>query len=62
MLRTAAVLAFVSTLASSSFFAGSRQAAAQDDETLEWLDDYGEALALAKQTGKPLFLEFRCAP
>lgn len=32
------------------------------DETLEWLDDYDEALALAKETGKPLFLEFRCAP
>lgn len=34
----------------------------QDEETLEWLDDYDEALALAKETGKPLFLEFRCGP
>jgi hypothetical protein len=36
--------------------------AAQDDETLEWLDDYDEALALAEETGKPLLVEFRCAP
>lgn len=34
----------------------------QDEETLEWLDDYGEAVALAKQTGQPIFLEFRCGP
>lgn len=34
----------------------------QDDETLEWLDDYDEAIALAKKTGQPVFLEFRCAP
>lgn len=62
MLRTAAVAALVSTLAFTSLFAESRQTSAQDDETLEWLDDYDEALALAKRTGKPLFLEFRCAP
>ena len=37
-------------------------AGAQDDDTLEWLDDYDEAFALAKRTGKPVFLEFRCAP
>ena len=34
----------------------------QDDETLEWMDDYDEAIALAKKTGRPVFLEFRCAP
>ena len=33
-----------------------------DDETLEWLNDYDEALALAKETGRPIFLEFRCSP
>jgi hypothetical protein len=27
-----------------------------------WLDNYGEALRQAKQTGKPIFLEFRCEP
>ena len=34
----------------------------QDSETLVWLSDYGEALALSKQTGRPLLVEFRCAP
>ena len=34
----------------------------QDDETLEWMDDYDEAFALAKKTGQPVFLEFRCSP
>ncbi len=34
----------------------------QADETLEWMDDYHEAIALAKKTGQPVFLEFRCAP
>ena len=32
------------------------------DETLEWMDDYDEAIALAKTTGQPVFLEFRCVP
>ena len=32
------------------------------DDTLEWLSDYGEALALSKQTWRPLLVEFRCAP
>ena len=34
----------------------------RQDDTLEWLDDYGEAIALARETGKPLLVEFRCAP
>jgi len=34
----------------------------QDEETLEWLNDYDEAFALAKETGRPVLLEFRCAP
>ena len=32
---------------------------AQDDG-LHWIGDYREALQLAKQTQKPIFLEFRC--
>lgn len=32
------------------------------DDTLEWLDDYRQALALAKETGRPLLVEFRCSP
>lgn len=34
-------------------------AAAQED-TVEWLDNYPKALAEAKRTNKPIFLEFRC--
>ena len=33
-----------------------------DDDTLVWLDDYRAALALAQETGRPLLVEFRCAP
>lgn len=33
---------------------------AQDEETLDWLDNYPKAVAEAKRTGKPIFLEFRC--
>ena len=33
-----------------------------EDDTLEWLDNYQEALALAKETGRPLLVEFRCSP
>ena len=33
-----------------------------EGDTLEWLDDYGQALALAKRTERPLLVEFRCAP
>lgn len=36
-------------------------ALAQDDG-LQWLDNYKEALRQAKQSGKPIFLEYRCEP
>ena len=29
---------------------------------LSWHNNYAEALAEAKETGKPLFINFRCAP
>ncbi len=32
------------------------------DDTLEWLSNYEQALALAKETGRPLLVEFRCSP
>jgi hypothetical protein len=35
--------------------------AAQDDG-LAWLGDYREAIKQAKETNKPIFLEFRCEP
>lgn len=56
----AVVLASLVSLSLSQV--ASEAASFQDDETLEWVDDYDEALALAQQTGKPLFLEFRCSP
>ena len=31
---------------------------AQDE--IPWLENYGEAIREAKQTGKPILLEFRC--
>jgi hypothetical protein len=34
---------------------------AQEDE-INWLENYGEALREARRTGKPIFLEFRCEP
>ncbi len=33
---------------------------AQDEETVDWFDNYDKALAEAKRTNKPIFLEFRC--
>ncbi|MCG8600862.1 MAG: thioredoxin family protein [Verrucomicrobiales bacterium] len=40
------------------FFTGSLDA----QETLTWHTDYDDALAEARRTGKPVFLEFRCVP
>jgi hypothetical protein len=33
--------------------------AAQDD-SINWLGSYREALRQAKETGRPIFVEFRC--
>ncbi len=33
-----------------------------EDDTLEWLGNYQQALARAKETGRPLLVEFRCQP
>jgi len=30
------------------------------DDGIYWYGDYAQALKQAKQTGKPLFIEFRC--
>jgi hypothetical protein len=30
------------------------------EEGINWLDNYPKAIAEAKRTGKPIFLEFRC--
>lgn len=42
--------------------AGGDQAVAGSNDKLVWLDNYETALKEAKKTGKPIFLEFRCAP
>lgn len=33
---------------------------AAQDEGIHWLGDYREAIRQAKQTQKPIFVEFRC--
>ncbi len=33
---------------------------AAEDDGVTWLGDYKEALRIARETGKPIFLEFRC--
>ena len=38
-------------------FAGSLRA---DDNSIDWLGNYREALLQAKQTQKPILVEFRC--
>ena len=40
----------------------STASAADDDPAVEWLGDYKQALAEAKRTNKPIFLEYRCEP
>jgi uncharacterized protein YyaL (SSP411 family) len=35
---------------------------AQEVDAVEWLDNYDEAIKVAKATGKPIFLEYRCEP
>ena len=34
----------------------------QTPKKIVWHESYSEAIAEAKATGKPLFLEFRCVP
>lgn len=50
-----AVIAIISCLSSL-------QAEDQKPEMLPWRFDYAQALAESKETGKPIFLEFRCVP
>lgn len=48
---------FVCLFAFLICIAGSCQA---QDDGINWLGDYREALRQAKETQKPIFLEFRC--
>ena len=51
------VFALLTVLATSTAFA--QQA---EDGVIGWFDNYDDAIAEAKKTGKPIFLEFRCSP
>jgi uncharacterized protein YyaL (SSP411 family) len=33
---------------------------AQEEDTIDWFDNYEKAVQEAKRTNKPIFLEFRC--
>jgi hypothetical protein len=35
---------------------------AAQEETLDWHNNYKEAIAEAKRTQQPIFLEYRCEP
>jgi hypothetical protein len=46
----------LSVLVAASFCGGLRA----DSNEINWLGDYQEGLRLARQTHKPLLVEFRC--
>lgn len=60
----APLLAAAGVFVGLSFLGPSMAAGGQppEDDTLEWLSNYEQALALAKETGRPLLVEFRCSP
>ncbi len=49
----------ISSLALLAAIAWTGTVGASPDE-IPWLDNYKDAIKEAKQTGKPIFLEFRC--
>ncbi len=49
----------ISSLALFAAIAFAGTASAASDE-IQWLDNYKDAIREAKQTQKPIFLEFRC--
>lgn len=38
------------------------QAGSSAEQGIFWINNYARAIAQAKSTGKPIFLEFRCVP
>lgn len=58
--RVSAVTAALGFLAVSAGGLLAERAAAK--EAVVWIESYEEAIELARKTGKPIFLEFRCAP
>ncbi len=49
----------ISSLALLAAMAWAGAVGAAPDE-IQWLDNYKDAIKEAQQTGKPIFLEFRC--
>ncbi|MAF66387.1 MAG: hypothetical protein CMJ84_12110 [Planctomycetes bacterium] len=41
---------------------GADSAETQTRDSIKWVRNYSQALARARQSGKPIFLEFRCKP
>ncbi|MYC65027.1 MAG: hypothetical protein F4X12_01685 [Acidobacteriia bacterium] len=41
---------------------GLQQRALFAKDAVTWIESYDEAIEVARNTGKPIFLEFRCAP
>lgn len=48
---------YIVLICAAGWFAGALRA---EDNSIDWLGNYGEALRLAKQTQKPILVEFRC--
>jgi len=51
---------FQLTLAACVFFCAVPVFAQNNDDTIDWTDDYQKAIQESKRTHKPIFLEFRC--
>ena len=49
-------------LACAAFIGPLLMSPAPAKEAVTWIESYDEARAEARRTGKPIFLEFRCAP
>lgn len=45
-----------------SFATGLQQEVSFAKDAVTWIERYDEAIEEARKTGKPIFLEFRCAP
>ena len=58
--RVCAVTAALGLLAASAGGLLADRASAK--EAVVWIESYEEAIEVARKTGKPIFLEFRCAP
>jgi hypothetical protein len=46
----------------TAFFLAPFAMPAQEGDEIQWLDHYPSALKAARETGKPIFLEYRCEP